>query len=326
MKAALKDRYGPPEDVRLEDVDRPVPSDDQLLVWVHAASVNRADLDRIYPKPGFVRLLTGLRRPRNRAMGLDVAGVVEAVGPSATRFRPGDRVFADLYLFGQGSFAEYVAAPEKAFQRISAGMTFEEAATLPHSAILALQGLRRRDGRSLKPGDKVLIDGAGGNVGPFAIQIAKSMGADVTAVDRPEKLAFMRSLGADHVIDYTEVDYTATGVRYDWILDTDSHHSILRCRRALRQNGTYVTLGGTSLRILQALVLGSLISLAGRRSMGLMLWWKPFHPDDVETLKRMVADGTIKPVIDRRLPLSEVAEALRYVDDGHARGKVVLVP
>ena len=325
MKAAIRERYGPPEVVELRDIDRPVPADDQVLVRVRAASVNRADLDGLTPRPQFARTFMGLRAPRNHRIGIDVAGVVEAVGADATRFKAGDEVFADLFSFGQGAFAEYVCAPERAFQSMSPGMTFEGAATLPHSAILALQGLRLRDGRSLRPGDKVLIDGASGNVGPFAVQIAKSMGAEVTGVCSTAKLDFVRSLGADHVIDYTEVDYTTTGERYDWILDTDSHHSILRIRRALKPDGVYVTLGGTSVPIFAALIVGSLISLASRKSTGLMLWWKPFRAEDVATLKELIAAGKLKPVIDRRFPLSEVVDALRYVDDGHARGKVLVI-
>ncbi len=320
----MRDRYGPPETVELRDIDRPLPADDEVLVRVEAASVNRADLDGLTPHPKFARAFLGVRAPRIHRIGIDVAGVVEAVGPSVTRFKAGDDVFADLYPFGQGAFAEYVAAPERAFQSMPAGMSFEDAATLPHSAILALQGLRRRDGRTPRQGDTVLIDGASGNVGPFAVQIAKSMGAEVTGVCSTAKVDFVRSLGADHVLDYSSVDYTRRGVRYDWILDTDSHHSILRIRRALKPDGVYVTLGGTARSLLGALVLGPLVSLAGRKSMGLMLWWKPFKAEDVATLGKMYADGTLKPVIDRRVPLSDVVEALRYVDDGHARGKVVI--
>ncbi|MEO8229349.1 MAG: NAD(P)-dependent alcohol dehydrogenase [Chloroflexota bacterium] len=324
MKAALRDRYGTLDVVRLADVDRPVPADDQLLVRVRAASVNRADLDALGPRPGFARSFMGLRAPRNPRMGIDVAGVVESVGAGATRFKPGDEVFGDMFSFGQGAFAEFVCAAEKAFQSMPPGMTFEDAATLPHSAILALQGLRLRNSRTIRPGDKVLIDGASGNVGPFAVQIAKSMGAEVTGVCSTAKVDFVRSLGADHVIDYTKVDYTATGERYDWIVDTDSHHSILRIRRALRPRGVYVTLGGTSLPIFAGLILGPLISLASQKWTGLLLWWKPFNPDDVATLKELFAAGKVRPVIDRRYPLSQVVEALRWVDDGHAKGKVVV--
>ncbi|MFL5755941.1 MAG: NAD(P)-dependent alcohol dehydrogenase [Chloroflexota bacterium] len=324
MNAAVRDRYGPPEIVQVREVDRPVPAEGDVLVRVHAASVNRADLDGLYPRWQIMRLFYGLRRPRSNRLGLDVAGVVEAVGGSVTTFKPGDRVFADLFAFGQTAFAEYVCAPERAFASMPTGMPFDEAATLPHSALLALQGLRRRDGRAVRPGDKVMIVGASGNVGPFAVQLAKAMGGDVTGVASTAKLDFVRSLGADHVIDYTKVDYTRTGERYDWIVDVDAHHSILRWRRALRPNGVYVAMGGRSSWLFQALVVGPLVSIAGRRKMGLMLGWRPFHPDDVATVKELVAAGVIRPAIDRRFPLDDVVEALRYVDDGRSCGKVVL--
>jgi NADPH:quinone reductase-like Zn-dependent oxidoreductase len=324
MKAAIREQYGSPDVVHLAEVDRPVPADDQVLVRVRAASVNRADLDGLGPKPAFARLFMGLRTPRNHRLGIDVAGVVEAVGAAVTMFQPGDEVFADLFAFGQGAFAEYVCAREKAFIAMPTGMTFEDAATLPHSAILAVQGLRLRNGRTPGPGDKVLIDGASGNVGPFAVQIAKSMGAEVTGVCRTEKVEFVRSLGADHVIDYTKIDYTTSGERYDWIVDTDSHHSILRIRRALRPNGVYITLGGFAVPIFRALLLGPLISRTSDKRMGLLIWWKPFKAEDVATLTELIAAGKVKPVIDRRFPLNEVADALRWVDDGRARGKVVI--
>src|SRR5262245_51951225 len=191
MKAARIDRYGTPDAIRIEDVEVPVPTDDQILVKVHAASVNRADLDGIHPRPQFVRLFVGLRRPRNPRVGLDVAGVVEAVGPDAAKFKAGDRVFADLYTAGGGAFAEYACARETAFLPIPDGLSFEDASTLPHAANLAVQGLRRRDGRTPRPGDRVMISGASGNVGPFAVQIAKHLGTEVTAVARTEKLDFV---------------------------------------------------------------------------------------------------------------------------------------
>jgi NADPH:quinone reductase-like Zn-dependent oxidoreductase len=205
-------------------------------------------------------------------------------------------------------------------------MSFEDAATLPHSAVLAVQSLRLRRGRTIRPGDKVLIDGASGNIGPFAVQIAKSMGAEVTGVCSTAKVDFVRSLGVDHVIDYTKTDYTTTGERYDWIVDTDSHHSIFRVRRALRPNGVYVTLGGTSVPILMGLVVGPLISLMSDRWSGLMLWWKPFNAADLATIEELIAGGKVTPRIDRRFPLDEVVDALRWVDDGHARGKVLIIP
>ena len=326
MQAAIRDRYGPPDVVSVQDVDQPVPAGDEILVRMRAASVNRADLDALYPKPGFSRLFLGLRAPRLHRVGCDIAGVVEAVGEAVTRFRPGDRVFADLYPHGQGSFAEFVSAPERAFQPIPPELSFEVAATLPHSAILAIQGLRLRDGHTVGPGAKVLIDGASGNVGPFAVQIAKSLGAEVTGVASAAKLDFVRSLGADHVLDYRAVDYTTTGERYDWIVDTDSHHPITRIRHALRKSGVYVTLGGSGSRIVQSMVVGPVMRPAAGKRMGLLLWWKPFKAEDVTALTDLVAGGKLIPVIDRMFPLAQVVDALRFVDDGHARGKVLVTP
>lgn len=324
MRVAIRERYGSPDVVHLREIERPVPTGDMVLVGVEAASVNRADLDLLYPNPGFTRLFLGLRRPRDGRIGCDVAGVVEAIGPDVTRFKPGDRVFADLYPFGLGAFAEAAWAPERAFQAIPDTMPNEVAATLPHAAILAVQGLRTRHGRTPGPGDKVLVDGASGSVGPFAVQIAKYLGAEVTGVCSAAKMDLVRSLGADHVIDYRAVDYTATGDRYDWILAVEAHHSILRVRHVLRPKGVYVTLGGRTSRLFQALFAGPVVSLASGRSMGLMLWWKPFLADDVATLAAMHAAGALTPVIDRRYPLDSVVEALRYVDDGHAMGKVLI--
>ena len=324
MKAALRHTYGPPEVVRLEEVDAGRPVADEVLVRVRAASVNRADLDGLKPRPGFVRLIIGLRAPRDPRIGLDVAGVVEAVGPDASRFQPGDRVFADLFSFGAGAFAELARAPERAFERLPDDLDFDVAATLPHAAVLALQGLRLRDGRTIRPGDHVLIDGASGNVGPFAVQIAKVLGAEVTAVASGPKLDFVRSLGADHVIDYQATDYTKTGRQYDWILDTDSHHSLFAVRRALRRGGVYVTLGGTSIPILAAILVAPFVSLSSGKRMGLLLWWKPFNRPDVARLIDLIAAGSVVPRIDRRFRLDEIVHALRYVDEGRALGKVIV--
>jgi len=325
MKAAVRERYGPPEVVEVREVETPTPKDDEVLVRVRAASINRADLDYLGPRPGFIRPIVGMRAPRDPRMGIDVAGVVESVGSSVTGFQAGDRVYADLLAFGAGAFAEFVCAPARAFAKIPPGLSFEDAATLPHSAILAIQGLRRRNGRTVQPGETVLIDGASGNVGPFAVQIAKTLGAVVTGVASAGKLDFVRSLGADHVLDYRKVDYTKTGERYDWILDTDSHHSIRTVRRALRPNGSYVTLGGTAWPLIQGMVLGPLASLSSDRWSGLMLWWKPFDRDDLATITDLIAAGKVRPVIDRRYPLSRIVEALRWVSDGHAMGKVVII-
>jgi NADPH:quinone reductase-like Zn-dependent oxidoreductase len=326
VKAAQRDRYGPPEVVGIRDVETPIPRGDQVLVRVHASSVNRADLDGLYPRWQFVRLFYGLRVPRLKGLGLDVAGVVEAVGPDAIRFRPGDRVYGDMFAYGQAAFAEYVCAAEKAFLPVPADISFEDAATLPHSAVLAVQGLRLRTGQTIGPGDRLLVVGASGNVGPFVVQIGKARGAIVTGVCRTDKIEFVRSLGADAVIDYTTTDYTRTGERFDWIVDVDAHHPITRWRRSLQPGGAYVAMGGPTTWLLQALFVALLMGLRGGRRMGLLLNWKPFHPVDVHTLEELVAAGKVRPAIDRRFGLSDLVEALRYVEDGRARGKIVIIP
>lgn len=327
MQAAVRDRYGSPDVVRVEEVPTPTPTGDQVLVRIHAASVNRVDLDNLYPRWAILRLILGIRRPRTRALGVDAAGVIEAVGPGVTRFRVGDRVFADLYEHGQGAFAEFVCARERAFLPIPDAVSFEDAATLPHSAVLAIQGLRAGRTRMVGRGDRVLVLGASGNVGPFAVQLAKQAGAEVTGTCRTEKLDFVRGLGVDHVIDYTTTDALVAGGPYDWILDVDGNVALSAARRALRPGGYYGTLGGSGGRILKALVLGPFLSLrSGGRRVGLVLGWRPFGPDDVATLTAMVAAGTLKPAIDRRYPLSQTADALRWLDDGRSRGKVLVIP
>jgi NADPH:quinone reductase-like Zn-dependent oxidoreductase len=326
VKAARRDVYGPPSVVSVREVPTPVPTEDRVLVRVHAASVNRADLDQLYPRWQFYRLVAGLRRPRSPKVGLDVAGVVEAVGPNARRHKVGDRVYADLFSFGMGSFAEYVCTRERAFRRIPDEMPFEDAATLPHSAILALQSLRRPDGRRLAAGQRLFIDGASGNVGPFAIQIAKALGAHVTATASAGKVDFLRELGADRGYDYRSIDYTKAGERYDWIVDTDSHHSVWAARRALARGGAYQTLGGGTADLLGLLFVAP---IAGRQvggRMGLMLGWRPFNKaqDDAAVIENLYAAGKLRPAIDARFSLDQVVDALRYVDEGRPKGKVVI--
>ena len=327
MRAAWADRYGRATDVvRVIDRERPTPAADQVLVKVHVASVNRADLDGLGPKPGFLRLVMGLRGPRQKSMGIDLAGTVEAVGPTVKRLKVGDRVFGDLFAGGQGAFAEYASPPEKALAAIPDEVSFEDAATLGHSAILAMQGWRLRSGRTIKPGDRVLVDGASGNVGPFAVQIAKALGAEVTGVARGSKLDLVRSLGADHVIDYRTIDYTKAGIQYDWIVAVDAHHGSRAVRRAVKPGGVYLTMGGTTRSILESLLVAPIVGRLSGRRLGLMLHWKPMHPPDVERLLKLVVSGHVRPVIDRRYSLEDVAAALGRLEDGEASGKVVVIP
>jgi NADPH:quinone reductase-like Zn-dependent oxidoreductase len=322
MQAIRRATYGPPDVTSLQDVPIPVPGDGEILVRVHAASVNRADLDYLTGHPFITRLGTGLRRPRNVGVGLDAAGVVAAVGPGVTRFAPGDRVFANLTMYGHGAFAEYACAAERAWEPMPKGASFELAATLPESSCIAWQGLRK--GRTIKPGDQVLINGASGNVGPFAVQLAKSFGAEVTGTCRTQKMDFVRSLGADHVIDYTTDDYTRQGPRYDFILDVWARRSWLAPRRALKPGGDYVMVGGSTGAIFEGLLLGPIVSRLGDRKLGLLLSWKPFDPPDVATLSGLLETGVLRPTVDRRYSLAEVPDALRDIASGRPAGKLVI--
>jgi NADPH:quinone reductase-like Zn-dependent oxidoreductase len=320
MKAIVFEKYGPPDVLQLKEVEKPTPKDNEVLVRVHAASVNSWDWELLRGRPFLNRLLFGLFKPKIRILGIDIAGRVEAVGKNAKRFRPGDEVFGDLSGSGMGGFAEYVCARENALTPKPASMTFEEAAAIPHTAILALQGLR--DKGHIKKGQKVLINGAGGGAGTFGVQIAKSFGAEVTCVDSPEKFDMLRSIGADRVIDYTQEDFTKDGPVYDLILDVVTYRSIFDYKRALAPKGIYVMLGGGSWgRVYQTIFLGPMISMAGRKKMGILVH-KPNK--DLDTIKELFEAGKVVPVIDKRYTLSEVPEALRYLGEGHAKGKVVI--
>jgi NADPH:quinone reductase-like Zn-dependent oxidoreductase len=323
MRAIIRTGYGSPDTLRLEEVPTPAPDAGEVLVRIRAASVNRADLDYLTGSPVITRAVMGLRRPRIERVGLDAAGEVESVGPGVTRLQAGDRVYADLTQHRHGAFAEFACAPESAWHAIPAGLDFDQASTVPQSAILALEGLGGPDG--VRSGDRVLINGASGCTGPFAIQMAKAAGAEVTGVCRASKMDFVRTLGADHVIDYTHEDYTRSGARYDRILDAAGNHSVFAARRALAPNGVYQSFGGPSTaRILQTMILGPLTSLFGSRKVGLMLAWKPNDPQEMAILGEMLAAGTLSPVIDRRYPLSEVPDALRYLAAGTAQGKLLI--
>jgi NADPH:quinone reductase-like Zn-dependent oxidoreductase len=319
MKAIVYTKYGSPDVLELKEVEKPTPKDNEVLVKVHAASVNDWDWGLLRGTPFMNRLFFALLKPKIKILGSDIAGRVEAVGKNVKQFQLGDKVFGDLSGCGFGGFAEYVCARENALALKSAGMTFEEAAAVPQAAVLALQGLR--DKGQIQPGHKVLINGAGGGAGTFAVQIAKSFGAKVTGVDSTEKLDMMRSIGADDVIDYTKEDFTINGQRYNFILNFAAHHSIFDYKRALSPKGIYVMVGGSTARIFQAMLLGPLISMTGSKKMGFMAH-KPNK--DLAFMKELFEAGKVVPVIDRRYPLSDVAEALRYFGEGHAKGKLVI--
>ena len=317
MKAIVCTRYGPPDVLQLQDVAKPTPADDEVLIKLHAASVNPVDLHLMRGKPFFLRLMSGgLRAPKRKIPGHDIAGRVEAVGRNVTHFKPGDEVFGAC----RGAFAEYVCAKEDNLARKPANVPFEDAAALPIAALTALQGLR--DKGRIQPGQKVLVDGASGGVGTFAVQIAKSFGAEVTAVCSTQKMDTARSLGADHVIDYTREDFTKSGLRYDLILAANARHSISDYLRTLSQNGTYVMAGGGAAQALQVALLGPLLSRIGRKKVCFFV--ANINQKDLVFLADLLAVGKIAPVIDRRYPLSAAAEALRYLAEGHAQGKIVL--
>jgi NADPH:quinone reductase-like Zn-dependent oxidoreductase len=320
MKAIVCIKYGPPPEVlQLTEVAKPAPRDDEILVKVYAASINTLDLQI---KGGLTRLWGGLRKPRDPRLGVDMAGRVEAVGSSVTQFKPGDEVFGAC----DGAFAEYATARENNLALKPANTSFEEAAAVPVAGITALQGLR--DSGQIRPGQKVLIYGASGGVGTFAVQVARSFGAEVTAVCSPRNLEMARSMGADRVIDYTQEDFTRNGQKYDLILAVNGYHPISEYRRALTPEGIYAMAGVSSTHIFQgmsqALLIGPLISRTGKQKLGFMGIAK-INQKDLVFLKELMEAGKVKPFIDRRYPLSETGAALRYLLEGHARGKVVII-
>ena len=319
MKAVVYTRYGPPEVLRLTDVDTPVPKDNEVLVKVHAVSLNASDWEALRGKPLYSRIM-GPFRPRYHILGSDIAGRVEAAGRHATRFRPGEDVFADILSY-MGGFAEYVCVPETALARMPAGMTYEEAAALPQAGAIALQGIR--DKGQVQPGQKVLINGAGGGSGMYAIQLAKLNGAEVTGVDNSEKLEFMRSLGADHVIDYTRDDFTTNGRTYHLILDLAAHRPASACKDSLMPGGRYLYVGGSVATLLQVLLIGPLAGRAEGKEIRLLAVRQ--GAQHLAPIVELCQAGKIATVIDRRYRLSEVPEALRYLGEGHAKGKIVII-
>jgi NADPH:quinone reductase-like Zn-dependent oxidoreductase len=316
MKAVVYEKYGPPDVLRLEEVAKPSPKEDEVLIKVQATSVNWGDWHNLRADPFLVRLAAGLLRPKNRILGFDVAGRVEAVGRNVKQFQPGDEVFGDIYPYGGGAFAEYVSVPEEALVLKPASLTFEEAAAVPVAAVTALQGLR--DHGQIQPGQKVLINGASGGVGTFAVQIAKSFGAEVTGVCSTRNLDLVRSIGADHVIDYTQEDFTQKEQRYDLIIDIVANRSVSDYTRALSPKGGYVAIAFNP----SSLFLGPLISMTGSKKVG-SLSAKP-SVKDLVYMKELLEAGKVVPVIDRRYPLSEVAEAVRHYGERRATGKIVI--
>lgn len=319
MKAVVYTRYGSPDVLRLTEVAKPSPRSNEVLVKVRAVGINASDWEVLRGKPLYSRI-NGPLRPRHHILGSDVAGQVEATGPDATTFQPGDDVFADI-LGQMGGFAEYVCVPESVLMPMPHGMTYAQAAALPQTGAIALQGIRERG--LVQPGQQVLINGAGGGSGMYAIQLAKLHGAEVTGVDNAEKLDFMRSLGADHVIDYAVEDFTGNGRTYDLILDLAGYRSVFAYNRSLAPGGRYLYVGGSVATLLQVLLIGPLTGRgAGKKARILAVRLGARH---LAPLVELCQQGKIATVIDRQYRLDEVPEALRYLGEGHARGKVVVI-
>jgi NADPH:quinone reductase-like Zn-dependent oxidoreductase len=318
MRAIVRTEYGSPDVVRIDELPKPTPTANEVLIRVVAASINGSDREAVIGKPAYVRM-GGLRKPRYTILGSDIAGRVEQVGRDIRDLQPGDEVLGEIPGYHSG-FADYVCAPESAVVRKPAELTFQEAAAIPQAGAIALQGIRIK-GR-VRPGQRVLINGAGGAAGSFAVQIAKLDGAEVTAVDHGDKADFLRSLGADHMIDYTAADFTRNGTPYDLVLDTIAHRSVVACTRALRPNGCYFIAGGAVRVLIGALVLGPVIRGATGKSVRVLI--VPQDRDVLLAVTALCATRKLVPAIDRTYPLSEARDALRYVGDGRQKGKVVI--
>ncbi|MBK8900772.1 MAG: NAD(P)-dependent alcohol dehydrogenase [Anaerolineaceae bacterium] len=318
MKAILFTKYGSPDALHMEEVEKPSPKENQVLIKIHASSINAGDYRKLGGRPLLLRaLMGGLLKPKDPRLGSDVAGRIEAVGANVTLFQPGDEVFG----FTGGAFAEYSCSKETSVVLKPANISFEQAAAVPVAAITALQGLRDTGG--IQAGQQVLIQGASGGVGTFAVQLAKLFGAEVTAVCSPRNLEMVRSLGADHVIDYTKEDFTRKPQRYDLIYAVNGYHSLSAYKSTLNPQGAYVCAGGTLPQIFQAMLFGSLLSKQGGKKLAFMGIAK-INQEDLTYLGELLQAGQIVPVIDRSYPLSETVEAFRYVEDKHAQGKVVV--
>lgn len=320
MKAITYTQYGSPDVLQLQEVEKPTPQAGEVLVRIHAASVNALDWHLLTADIFVVRFSEGLFKPKRNRLGADMAGRVEAVGSGVTLFQPGDAVYGDIEPFGSGAFAEYAAIPATALAPMPQNATFAEAAALPVAALTALQGLR--DVGKIAAGQRVLINGASGGVGSFAVQIAKAFDAEVTAVCSTRNVAQARALGADHVIDYTQADFTQSGQQYDLILAANGYHSLGAYKRALAPGGVYVMAGGKTRQIFEAMLLGAWYSRGGDKKLTNVM--AHASVPDLRVLNEWIEAGKLKPVIDRCYPLHQTADALRYLGEGHARGKIVI--
>ena len=316
MKAVVYEKYGSPDVLEIREMPKPVPADDQILVKIHAVSINGSDREGLVGRPPYARL-GGL--PHNNILGSDIAGIVEAVGRNNSEFKVGDEVFGEIPGY-HGGFAEYVCVSGTTMMTKPADMTFEEASAIPQGGVIAFNGIIKQG--QVQTGLKVLINGAGGSGGTFAIQLAKHHGAEVTGVDNTGKLDFLRSLGADHVIDYTREDFTKGGERFDLILDLIAHRSAFAYARALKPNGTYYFTGGSVATIFQILLLGPLIKRITSKNVRMLP--VPQNREDLIAITELCTAGKVRPVIDRTYSFDEIPEAMRYVSDGHAKGKVVI--
>ena len=321
MKAIVYEKYGPPDVLQLKDVEKPTPKDDEVLVKVQAASLNAGDWHALRGTPFLQRLESGFPKPKNLILGADVSGRIEAIGKSVAKFQPGDEIYGDLYWCGFGAFAEYVCIPEKSLALKPTNISFEEAAAVPQAAFTALHALR--DQGQVQLGQKVLINGASGGVGTFAVQIAKAFGAEVTGVCSSQNLELVCSIGADHVIDYTQEDFTKNGQQYDLIVDIVANHSLSDLKRSLNPNGICVVVGfSTLVHMLKVTILGPWMSRIGSKKIGMLM---PKEDEtDLTFMKELLETGKIIPVIDIYYTFSELPEAIRYLEEGHARGKVVI--
>jgi NADPH:quinone reductase-like Zn-dependent oxidoreductase len=324
MKAAIYTRYGPPDVVQIKDIEKPAPQDNEVLIKVRAAALNPYDWHFMRGLPYLVRIIAGLRKPKVTRLGFDVAGAVESIGRSVTQFKPGDKVFGACSGARAGAFAEYACASESALVIKPDNVTFEQAACAPMATLTALQGLR--DKGHIQAGQKVLVNGAAGGVGSFAVQIAKSLGAEVTGVCSTRNVDLVRSIGADQVIDYTQQDFTKCGQRYDLIFDAVGNRSLSACRRALSPQGIFVMAGGKAGRwmigpLARALQAGVLSRFGSQKLVGL---FARASQEDLAIMRELMASGKVTPVIDRRYSLRETPDAIRYLEQGHARGKVVI--